>query len=291
MKTFFAWNTIDGSHFDKEILYMFGSPVEARDFESWNSINEDLEIQVTITPRPTMPGLADYILPGEQAGVLLRWTGDNKFSGCSTIISYDPSVPSVVRCTIEKGYSATHISVECNLIIQSPAGNAPAEWPRPPGSILAVIPVLENKRIGSGSIFPMWEFNGDGKNLIQWEFASNEDLEMPVISAVTVLIDKTHPLISKTEYEINKPLVNLIIIQEFVRKAFNPGIFDQLLQKHQHNDPWPADCIGASFDALLKKIAAFLHVDSYQTLKDIYAERPERIDQAVDTLFSPTLKL
>jgi hypothetical protein len=291
MKTFFAWKTIEHSLFEKEIFYLYGSPVAAGEFSSWNSMHEALELRVTITPRATMPDIMDYIQPGEQTGIILRWAGDNKFSGCSPVVPFDFPSPSTIQCNIPKGSCAIHFHAECNLIVYSAPGEDPRVRERPPGSVIAVIPILENVRIGKGSVFPLWEFDGDGRNLIQWDFSSNEDLENSLMSALTVIVDRTHSLINKAEYTINKPFVNLMIIQQFARKAFNPGIFEQLIVKQRNNEPWAPDSLGSSFNAILKKICTVLNIETFQTLKDIYSESPEKIDQCVDTIFSHALKL
>jgi len=291
MRTFFAWKTIEHSFFEIEIFYLYGSPITAGEFHSWNSMHEALEIRVTITPQTTMPEMKDYIQPGEQTGIILRWTGDNKFSGCSTVVLFDFPNPSTIQCNIPRGSCSTHLSAECNLIVRSAPGEGLSMLVRPPGSIIAIIPILENVRIGRGSVFPLWEYDGDGSHLIQWDFSSNEDLETSLMSALTVTVDRTHPLINKAEYVINKAFVNLMIIQQFTRKAFNPGIFEQLIGKQKNDEIWTPDSLGASFNAILNRVCAYLNIESFQTLKDMYSEYPERIDQYIDTIYSPALKL
>lgn len=291
MNAFFVWKTIDDSFFEKEIVYIYGSPLTAGEFSSWNSMHENLQIRATITPRPTMPDIAGYIQPGERVGMLIRWMGDNKFSGCSTITASDFPNPSVIQCNIPKGFCATHLFAECNLIVQSTLGENPGMRIRPVGSIIATIPVLENIRIGKGSVFPLWEYDGDGSHLIRWDFSSNEDLETSLQSALAVIVDRSHPFINRAEYNINKPFVNLMIIQEFARKAFSPWIFEQLIGKQENNETWTPDSVGASFDTILKKVCTCFNTTSFQALKDIYSARPEKIDQCIDTIFSPALKL
>lgn len=291
MKTFFAWKTIEESFFEKEISYSYGSPVTAGDLALWNSTYEALEVRVTIRPQATMPDIRNYIHPDEQAELILRWTGDNKFSGCGKSVPFDFPNPSTTQCNIPRGSCSTHLSLECDLIVRPASGVSPDTWARPPGSIIGTIPIVENIPIGKGNVFPLWEYDGDGKHLIKWDFSSDEDLETSLMSALMVIVDRAHPLINKAEYATNKPFVNLMIIQQFARKAFSPGIFEQLVGKQETNEAWMPDSLGASFDTLLKKMCTVLNVRSFQGLKAIYSEYPEKIDCSIDTIFSLALKL
>jgi len=289
METFFAWPIIDPSCFRKEFTFRYGNTPPSGDLSEWNSVHEDLEVMVNIEPRREMPDLAGYISPDEESRIMIRWTGDEKFTGCgATQVCHFPQ-PSALTCIIPRGSCSTRLRVECNIFVQPVNGKSVNEWGRPPGSIIATIPI-EDATIGRGSIFPISEYEGSGRHLIHWDFSANQDLDMPPMSGFMVYLDKKHPLFSTNDKsEESTWLINLMIIQGFVRWAFTKKIFEQLVEKGEESQPWKRDSLGASFHNILRKLRSELHLHSFTSLREHYLDHPEEIDQCVDNIYTKGL--
>lgn len=290
MEPIFTWKTIESGCFEIKASFQYGDTISENDISSFNSIHEDLSVIVTITPKKTIPALSTILKEQEKAGMVIRWIGDNKFSGCSNVQGLDFIRPVNLTCTIPKGYCSSSLMIECNVIVTDPTEIKKGEWYRPPGSIIASIPVLEKVILGKGNLFPILEYEGDGRNLIRWEFSSNEDLTLTPASSLMVLIDRKHSLIAATpENKERDALIMLMIIQGIVKKALSGSVYEQLAEKEVLKEKWELHSLGSSLSMILSKLCSQLNVNSFKALKEIYTKRPEVIDECVDKTFSNVL--
>lgn len=288
MISFLPWKTIPETDFTKEVKFIFGNPPAEQELENWASYPEDLEIRLDLKYNGNLEKAWSCFYGNENCGIVLAWTADKKFSGCSPVYKYAFEEEKTISCKIPKGWSLTDLNVQCIIITEISEDNS--EWMRPPGSIISTIGVVDKVKLGSGSLFPVQEREGEGKTLIKWDFSSLDDLEFNLSENVTIYVDRNHPMHpAKMNCIEADSYLMLLILQAFARKAFTPGIFETIIHYKENGIKWEKDSLGAAFNFILKEISTKIEYKLNDDMKEVYLDSPERIDTAIDNIFSEHL--
>lgn len=286
MEILYAWKTIKADCFKREVLFTYAEKT-SENLDDWNSVHEDLLINITIHPCDPAPIEEDYFFLGETYAMIFSWKGDSRFSGSTSFLDYRFDTPWQITYLIPKGTCGSKLQAECFLVIKDAAETEGGEWYRPPGSIIGVIPIIEKITIDKGEWFPVEEFEGNGNTLLHWEFVNMENLDLSVSSCFLILVDKKHPtatlLGSGPE---GQALLSLMVVQGIVRKALTDEVYEQLKLKQETGEDWMTGSAGACFDFVLKKMISVTSLTSFDALRTVYLDSPERIDEVVDQVFS-----
>jgi hypothetical protein len=289
MEILYTWKTVKADCFTKEIQFSYGNKT-SDSLDDWNSAHEDLLINVTINTNEEIAEKETYFFPGETHAMIFSWRADNRFSGSTAFFDYDFEIPFQITYIIPKGTCGSRLEAECNLVVREAAFNEGGDWLRPPGSIIGVIPIIEKIVIDKGAWFPVEEFEGDGSALLNWEFVNMDNLALSVSSCFLVLIDKKHPLVALLDSQPEgQSLLSLLIIQAFARKALTDEVYDQLKELQEKGESWMAGSAGACFDFVLSRILSMSGLPSFDVLRSLFLENPEKIDAIVDKAFTTGL--
>jgi len=287
MEKMFLWNTLEPKDFQVEQTFTYGGETRESS-DKWDPTTDDLIVSCNLSLTEDDEYLRSFLEPGETIQVGLFWRADRKFTGSSEPKILEAGAETSLECFIPRGYCSENISIAVNCFTSLGEGTS-KDWGRPPGSQLAEIPVLE-ERFNKGSLFPIFEYDGDGKVLITWDFDSLGDLDMGISSALSILVDRNHIL--GGENLSNKDFMSLLTIQVIhglAKKAFSNGLFEEITS-NATNNPWRPDSVGGTLYFLLDKLRDELELSSFEALLELHNNRFEIIDGSIDRLFAEAIR-
>ena len=287
MKAFYSWKTIqdNNTNFSKNVTYFYENKIH-HNIDDWNSLYEELFINVEIEFNTDLVNFNDYLIENEKIGALILCEGDSKFIYKSELIEIN-NTNFIINCKLPAGFCGEKLKID--LFIVSIETEDSKSY-RLPGSIISKISILDSINIDKGTWFPIEYCEGDGKLFIKWNIATLDELELEIASSLLIQVDKNHPLAKNLDenQELQK-MIELNIFQGLSRKLFSDSIFEEISEKYLNNYEWEPKSIGFIFNFILNEIVNNSGISNLKNLKEYFYNSPQEIDMYIDRIYSNLL--
>lgn len=285
MDKIFAWKTIDEDKISVNTKYSFGGIKNSDNISEWTSKHFELSISVVVSLFGVE--IYEYLNQYEKASWIIIWRGDDKITGSSERVPFEPEKCQTVKCIVPSGSLMSKFEAELYLVTGKNESAGPFS-DRPDASILCQKVLYKNNSLSEGGFFPIKEFSGDGKNLFYWTFSNTEDLNVSVSYGVTVHIDRNHPFIRNMHgNHETRSLLLLMIIQSYFQKAMSDDIFNRINSETENEQI--NGSMGRSFLFMLESVRNQLKLNTLADLKDRYSKKPEEVNKALLEIYTKSL--